>query len=78
MKKHPDMIHKFLTHMGSASIMDLLLKLISMDDSESGILQVRTRTDLTLKLMSWRDIFVLLTLYIIVAQRRQFNSFSAR
>lgn len=51
MKKHPNMITKFLTHMGSASIMDLLLKLISMDDSESGILQVRTRVDLTFKLL---------------------------
>jgi hypothetical protein len=39
MKKHPNMITKFLTHMGSAAIMDLLLKLISMDDSDSGILQ---------------------------------------
>lgn len=52
MKKHPDMITKFLTHMGSAAIMDLLLKLISMDDSESGILQVRTRADLMLETAS--------------------------
>jgi hypothetical protein len=52
------MITKFLTHMGSAAIMDLLLKLISMDDSDSGILQVRTRVDLTLKIASFLRIFV--------------------
>jgi hypothetical protein len=58
MKKHPNMITKFLTHMGSAAIMDLLLKLISMDDSDSGILQVRTRVDLALKIASFLRIFV--------------------